>query len=67
MPTVFFCTEPFETMARVESEGMGLPELPMVVVPHPLMTRTLAELTGIAEELLPLVVDAALKRGGEHP
>ena len=64
---MFFCTEPFETMARVESDGMGLPDLPMVVVPHPLMTRTPAELTQIAEALLPQVVDAALEGGGEQP
>lgn len=64
-PTVFFCTEPFEMMARLEAEGMGLPELPMVIVPHPLMTRTSAELKHIAEALLPAVVDAALEPGGQ--
>ncbi len=64
---MFFCTEPFETMARIEAQGMGLPELPIVVVPHPLMTRTQAELREIAEALLSEVVDAALQRRGEHP
>jgi hypothetical protein len=52
-------------MARLEAEGMGLPELPMVIVPHPLMTRTSAELKQIAEALLPAVVDAALEPGGQ--
>jgi hypothetical protein len=65
VPTVFFCTKPFEMMARLEAEGMGLPELPMVVAPHPLMTRTPAELKEIAAALLPLVVDAALEPGGQ--
>jgi hypothetical protein len=58
---MFLCTEPFETMARVEAEGMGLPELPIVVVPHPLMTRTPAELKAIADSLLAAVVQAALQ------
>lgn len=40
---------------------MGLSELPIVVVPHPLMTRTPAELKAIADSLLPAVVQAALQ------
>lgn len=62
---MFVCTKPFEAMAKVESMGMGLPELPIVVVPHPLMTRTPAELSEMAEALLPRIVDAALQRSGE--
>ncbi len=63
---MFFCTEPFATMAKLEAMGMGLPELPIVVTPHPLMTRTQAELRGMAEALLPRVVEAALRSNGER-
>jgi hypothetical protein len=59
--TIFFCTEPFESMARMEAMGLGLPELPVVVVPHPLMTRSEAELTKMAIALLPQVVAKALR------
>lgn len=48
-------------MARLEAVGLGLPELPLVVVPHPIMTRSPEELKEIAEGLLPRVVEAALE------
>jgi hypothetical protein len=28
------------TLARTTAKGLGMPELPVVIVPHPLATRT---------------------------
>ena len=30
------CTHPFEAMARREREGLGLPDLPVLIIGHPL-------------------------------
>jgi hypothetical protein len=53
IPTVTICTEPFETMARMEFAAMGMPDAVVVVIPHPLMTRTAAELVQLARQALP--------------
>ena len=59
MLTILFCTTPFEVMARVEAAGLGLPDLPLAIVPHPLLTRTREELKSIAALLVSDVAEAA--------
>lgn len=36
MPTVMFCTDEFSLLGRNEAEGLGMPALPIALVPHPL-------------------------------
>ena len=33
------CTEPFVQVAKVNAAGRGIPELDLIVIPHPLGTR----------------------------
>jgi hypothetical protein len=56
VPTVTFCTVPFRTLAQVRRESLGIADLPVVYLPHPMMTRTPAELESIADQFVAEVV-----------
>ncbi len=36
VPTVTICTDAFAALAREESRNLGMPDLPIVIVRHPL-------------------------------
>jgi hypothetical protein len=36
IPTVMFCTDEFSLLGRNEAESLGMPALPIALVPHPL-------------------------------
>ena len=36
IPTVTICTDAFVALAREESKNLGMPELPLVIITHPL-------------------------------
>ena len=50
--TVTFCTPPFRTLAQRRREALGLPDLRLVFLPHPMMTRTATEIEQIASEVV---------------
>jgi len=56
VPTVTFCTQPFRTLATVRRESLGLPDLQIVFLPHPMMTRTAAQVGELADQFLEEVV-----------
>ncbi len=56
VPTVTFCTNPFRTLAQVRRETLGLPQLPIVFLPHPMMTKNKAEIDQLVEEVFQDVV-----------
>lgn len=56
VPTITFCTHPFRTLAQVRRSSLGLPELPLVFLPHPMMTKTPAEIEQLADQVLDEVV-----------
>lgn len=58
MPSVTFCTEPFQTLARSRLRALGLPELPVIFLPHPIMPRTPAEIEQLAAGHVAQVVQA---------
>jgi hypothetical protein len=53
----------FSPLAVHEAEALNMPDLPFVVVPHPVATRTDAELREIAAGLVPAVLRALCVRG----
>lgn len=55
MRTLTVCTEPFEKMAELEKRSLGMPDLGIAVVPHPLVYRTAEEIERIADALVPLL------------
>lgn len=56
VPTITFCTQPFRTLATVRKETLGLPDLPIIYLPHPMMTKTREEIDRLADEALAEVV-----------
>ena len=36
IPTVTICTEAFVELARTEAKNLGLPDLPLAIVQHPM-------------------------------
>jgi hypothetical protein len=55
-------TEPFAAMAEIETRGMNMPDLPVLVIPHPLVTRRHEELSAVADAFVDRVVDALLEQ-----
>ena len=45
IPTVTFVTTPFAPAARAVARAQGLPDLPLVVIPHDYLVETDAEVT----------------------
>ena len=49
IPTVFVASEPFASAARTQSEVLGMPDLPRVLVGHPIQDRTDEEMVALAD------------------
>lgn len=56
VPTVTVCTHPFRTLATARRDRLGLPALPIVYLPHPMMTKSEAEIERLVDELMDEVV-----------
>ena len=52
------CTPPFKTLSFRRRETLGLPGLPVVFLPHPMMTRTPEEIEEIADQVLGEIVES---------
>ena len=46
------CTTPFRGLSEARRKSLGRPDLPVVYLPHPMMTRTPAEIGRIADEFV---------------
>ena len=60
IPAVTFYTPPFRTLALRRRESLGTPDLALVMLVHPMMTRTATEIETLADQVLPEVVKALL-------
>jgi hypothetical protein len=49
-PAVVVVTEVFANLARIAACARGIDPIPLLVLPHPMETRTPAEIDRIAEE-----------------
>ena len=58
VPTVTFVSETFESFARARCKGLGMPDLRLVTVPHPVADRPQDELEEIAIERFALIEQA---------
>ena len=56
IPTVTICTEAFISLAREESRNLGMPDLPIVIIPHPLGGLKENQVSERAQEALDQVV-----------
>ncbi len=59
VPTVMVCTDEFSQLGRNEAESLGLPYLPIVLVPHPLGGQKQDQILEKAEKSIDQVVDIA--------
>jgi hypothetical protein len=55
---VTLCTPPFRALSFRRRESLGLAALPVVFLPHPMMTRTPGEIEEIADQALDEVVQS---------
>ncbi len=54
MRTVTICTDVFKEMAELEKRALGVPDLSIAIIEHPLVYRTDEELDKIAAGLMSL-------------
>ncbi len=64
IPTVTFVTEPFVGAARAVARSLGLPDLPLVVIPHDYLVEDDAALGARLEAAFPEVVAGIVAGGG---
>lgn len=57
-PSVTLVSEPFAAMVRLEGSAMGASQSRIIEVPHPIATRSDAELCAFAEAIVERVIDA---------
>jgi hypothetical protein len=62
MPTVTFVSPPFRTLALRRRESLGLPDLAVVWVVHPMMNLNAAQIESLADNVLPDVIDALVDK-----
>jgi hypothetical protein len=60
IPTVTFVSPPFRTLALRRRESLGLPDLAVVWVVHPMMNLTPAHIETLADKVLPDVIGAVV-------
>jgi hypothetical protein len=60
-PTVTICTNRFEILAHVTATGLGMPNLPVVVVPHPIGGISLEEVKIKTDDILDNVIGRLLR------
>jgi hypothetical protein len=58
---VTFVTPPFLTLAKRRLAALHLPSMPVVLLPHPMMTKTPEDIEAIAEQVADEVARAYLQ------
>jgi hypothetical protein len=58
VPTVTICTTAFEDLAREESRNLGMPDLPLAIIQHPIGGEPLSAIDQRAEDAVAQVVRA---------
>ena len=54
--TAVICSDPFLKLGTTQAKVFGVPDLPLVMIPHPLGGLTLDEVRGRADVAIPQVV-----------
>lgn len=66
LTTAVICSEPFRDLGKNQARTFGVPELPLLMIAHPLGGLSLEQVEGRALTAIPQVValiQAASKRG----
>ena len=55
--TAVICSDAFLNLARTQARVFGVPDMPLIVIPHPLGGIAMAEIKSRAERALPQLID----------
>ena len=55
--TALICSDHFQKLATTQARVFGVPDLPLVIIPHPLGGLSLAEVKQRADMAIPQVVN----------
>ncbi len=55
--TAVICSGPFLKLGQAQARVFGVPDLPLIVIPHPLGGLSLDDVKGRAEVAIPKVID----------
>ncbi len=55
--TAVICSTPFEKLARTQAEVFGVPQLPLIMIPHPLGGIALDEVRARAVAAIPRLLE----------
>ena len=55
-------TEAFKTAATIRAKTLGMPQHPVVVVEHPMASKTEAEVLAMAERFVDAIVSALVRK-----
>ena len=55
--TAVVCSTPFETLGRTQARVLGVPDLPLIMIPHPLGGVSLDEVKARAQVAIPKIVE----------
>ena len=63
LATAVICSDAFRKLAQTQSRVFGVPDLPLVMIPHPLGGLSLEQVQGRALVAIPQVVDLIKEKG----
>lgn len=64
IPTAPICTDPFLEEARMQARALGMPDLPVARITHPLSTLTAEEIAQRAAEAAPQLLGLLIEPPG---
>jgi len=67
VPTVTICTDAFVGLAREEAKNLGMPDLPLVIIEHPIGGESPTVIDQRAEDALPQVIAALTGTAAPSP
>jgi hypothetical protein len=62
VPSAVICSEPFVQLGRTQSRVLGVPDLPLVIIKHPLGGLALDDVKARADAALPQILELLRER-----
>lgn len=57
LKTAVICSVPFQALGKAQAKVFGVPDLPLVIIPHPLGGLTIEQVEGRAAHALPQLIE----------
>lgn len=62
IPSAVICSEPFVQLGRTQSKVLGVPDLPLIIIKHPLGGLALDDVKARADSALAQLLDVLRER-----